>query len=81
MLWAKQPIYFQVQFAIDHIWVLAPQHLGMENNNPFNSACLGHEGVRGKGDEKMLLDVDVRRLSARQWSSRKIVKGLTGTKE
>jgi haloacid dehalogenase-like hydrolase len=40
-LWAEQPIYFQFQFAIDHVKALAPQHPGWKRQPPFNYILAG----------------------------------------
>jgi phosphoserine phosphatase len=37
-LWAEQPIYFQVAFALDRIKVLAPQHPAWKTTQPFKAA-------------------------------------------
>src|ERR1700693_5466884 len=47
-LWAEQPIYFQVAFALARIKALAPQHLEWKTEEPFASLL--------KGDLKGALD-------------------------
>ena len=47
-LWAEQPIYFQVQFALDRVKALAPQHPEWKNKEPFASLL--------KGDVKKALE-------------------------
>ncbi|MEI9991705.1 MAG: HAD family hydrolase [Rhizomicrobium sp.] len=47
-LWAEQPAYFQLQFAIDRIKVLAPQHPEWKTEQPF----------------KAVLDGDLKRVAA-----------------
>jgi hypothetical protein len=37
-LWAEQPIYFQVVFALDRLKVLAAQHPEMRTEQPFKAA-------------------------------------------
>src|SRR3954451_18410404 len=37
-LWADQPIYFQVAFAIDRVKALAPQHPEWKEMQPFKAA-------------------------------------------
>src|SRR5262245_45693299 len=36
-LWAEQPIYFQVAFAIDRVKALAPVHPEWKQNQPFKA--------------------------------------------
>jgi phosphoglycolate phosphatase-like HAD superfamily hydrolase len=40
-LWAEQPLYFQLLFAIDRIKELAPQHLEWNEKEPFKSVLSG----------------------------------------
>jgi hypothetical protein len=35
-LWAEQPIYFQLRFALDRVKALAPQHPEWKTKSPFN---------------------------------------------
>ena len=42
-LWAEQPVYFQVEFALDRIRALAPQHPEWRDKQPFKAVL---EGVR-----------------------------------
>ncbi|MGC3961633.1 MAG: HAD family hydrolase [Verrucomicrobiota bacterium] len=35
-LWAEQPFYFQLRFALDRVKALAPQHPEWKNKSPFN---------------------------------------------
>ena len=37
-LWAEQPMYFQIIFAIDRIKALAPQHPDWKRKQPFKAA-------------------------------------------
>src|SRR3981189_605904 len=55
-LWAEQPIYFQVAFAMDRVKALAPQHPEWKTLDPFKSvladdraalAALGEKGLLG----------------------------------
>jgi phosphoglycolate phosphatase-like HAD superfamily hydrolase len=46
-LWAEQPLYFQLLFAIDRVKALAPQHPEWKNKEPFASLL--------KGDVKSVL--------------------------
>src|SRR6266478_3939167 len=40
-LWAEQPIYFQLAFALDRVKALAPQHPEWKTNEPFASLLKG----------------------------------------
>jgi phosphoglycolate phosphatase-like HAD superfamily hydrolase len=40
-LWAEQPIYFQVAFALDRVKALAPQHPEWKDKEPFASLLKG----------------------------------------
>ncbi len=53
-LWAEQPIYFQVAFAIDRVKAMAPQHPEWKDDQPFKAvldndlkalAALGEKGL------------------------------------
>ena len=44
-LWAEQPMYFQVLFALDRVKVLAPEHPEWKNKEPF--ASLLKDDVKG----------------------------------
>ena len=54
-LWAEQPIYFQVQFALDRIKELAPQHPEWKETQPFKSVLDGdHAGLEAAGEKGIL---------------------------
>ncbi|MFV0486465.1 MAG: HAD family hydrolase [Vibrio fluvialis] len=40
-LWSEQPIYFQVQFALDRVKALAPSHPDWQTEEPFASVLNG----------------------------------------
>lgn len=40
-LWAEQPIYFQVQFALDRVKALAPKHPEWKDKQPFKALLEG----------------------------------------
>src|SRR5688572_30488051 len=40
-LWAEQPLYFQLQFAIDRVKALAPKHPEWTDKEPFKSLLAG----------------------------------------
>lgn len=56
-LWAEQPAYFQLLFAIDRVKELAPQHPEWKTTEPFASVLKGDmKGVAASG-EKGLLEI------------------------
>lgn len=56
-LWAEQPIYFQVQFALDRIKGLAPKHPEWKDKQPFKALLEGDKQAFAAGGEKYLLEV------------------------
>ena len=40
-LWAEQPLYFQIAFALDRVKALAPEHSEWENTQPFKAVLEG----------------------------------------
>jgi phosphoserine phosphatase len=56
-LWAEQPMYFQLAFALDRVKALAPQHPEWQTREPFKSVLAGDmKGVMA-GGEHALLDI------------------------
>lgn len=54
-LWAEQPVYFQLQFAIDRITALAPQHPEWREKQPFKAVLEGdHEALAAAGVHGLL---------------------------
>lgn len=54
-LWAEQPIYFQVQFALDRIAALAPEHPDWEQTQPFKGVLEGDiKAVAASGEHGLL---------------------------
>ena len=56
-LWAEQPIYFQVQFALDRVKALAPQHPEWKTKEPFSHLLAGDMKAFLAGGEKSLMEV------------------------
>jgi phosphoglycolate phosphatase-like HAD superfamily hydrolase len=56
-LWAEQPIYFQLAFAIDRIKALAPQHAEWEKQEPFASLLKGDVAAALSGGEKGITEI------------------------
>jgi hypothetical protein len=54
-LWAEQPLYFQVLFALDRVKTLAPQHPEWKTKEPFASLLRGDvEGVLAGGEKAIV---------------------------
>jgi hypothetical protein len=56
-LWAEQPVYFQVQFALDGVKALAPKHPEWKSKQPFKALLEGDKKAFAAGGEKALLEV------------------------
>ncbi|MEM1208329.1 MAG: HAD family hydrolase [Planctomycetota bacterium] len=51
-LWAEQPVYFQLLFAIDRVQAMADDHPEWQNEEPFKSALAGDmHGLAAGGKE------------------------------
>ncbi len=54
-LWAEQPMYFQLLFALDRVKALAPQHPEWETEEPFAALLRGDaKGVLAGGESALL---------------------------
>ena len=56
-LWAEQPMYFQLLFAIDRVKALAPKHPEWKTAEPFASLLKGDVNKALAGGEKAMLDI------------------------
>jgi phosphoglycolate phosphatase-like HAD superfamily hydrolase len=56
-LWAEQPLYFQLLFAIDRIKALAPQHPDWKTKEPYASILKGDMKQALAGGEHALLQI------------------------
>ena len=56
-LWAEQPLYFQLAFAIDRVKALAPQHPEWKTREPFASLLEGDTKAALAGGEHALLEI------------------------
>ncbi len=56
-LWAEQPMYFQLFFAIDRVKALAPQHPEWRETEPFASLLQGDVKAALAGGEKAILEI------------------------
>ena len=54
-LWAEQPIYVQLAFALDRVKALAPQHPEWKQKQPFKGVLEGdHKAVAATGEHGLL---------------------------
>lgn len=56
-LWAEQPLYFQLFFAMDRVKALAPQHPEWKTQEPFASLLKGDVKTALAGGEKSMLEM------------------------
>ncbi len=56
-LWAEQPIYFQIAFAMDRIAALAPQHPEWNETQPFKGVLEGDMKAVAASGEHGLLEI------------------------
>jgi phosphoglycolate phosphatase-like HAD superfamily hydrolase len=56
-LWAEQPMYFQILFALDRVKALAPQHPEWKDKEPFASLLKGDVKGALAGGEKALMEI------------------------
>ena len=56
-LWAEQPMYFQLFFALDRIKALAPQHQEWKEKEPFSSLLRGDVNAALAGGEHALAQI------------------------
>jgi len=56
-LWAEQPMYFQVLFALDRVKELAPQHPEWKDQEPFASLLKGDVKGAMAGGMKSILEI------------------------
>jgi hypothetical protein len=56
-LWAEQPMYFQLLFALDRIKALAPQHPEWKDKEPFASLLKGDVHAALAGGEHAILEI------------------------
>ena len=56
-LWAEQPIYFQIAFAIDRVKALAPQHPEWKDRQPLKAAIDGDLKLLAAIGEQGLLEI------------------------
>jgi len=56
-LWAEQPMYFQLLFALDRVKALAPQHPEWKDKEPFASLLKGDVKGALAGGEKAIAEI------------------------
>jgi hypothetical protein len=56
-IWAEQPTYFQLLFALDRVKVLAPQHPEWKTNEPFASLLKGDVKTALSGGEPAIMQI------------------------
>jgi phosphoserine phosphatase len=56
-LWAEQPLYFQLAFALDRVKALAPRHPEWKTQEPFRSLLAGDAKAALAGGEKAVVQV------------------------
>jgi phosphoglycolate phosphatase-like HAD superfamily hydrolase len=56
-LWAEQPMYVQLAFALDRVKALAPQHPQWQTTEPFKSALSGDLKNLAVGGHQALIDL------------------------
>jgi phosphoglycolate phosphatase-like HAD superfamily hydrolase len=56
-LWAEQPMYFQLAFALDRVKALAPRHPEWKDKEPFKSILAGDVKAALAGGEKAVLQI------------------------
>jgi hypothetical protein len=56
-LWAEQPMYVQLLFALDRVKALAPQHPEWKTKEPFASLLKGDVSKALAGGEKAILEI------------------------
>jgi phosphoglycolate phosphatase-like HAD superfamily hydrolase len=56
-LWAEQPLYFQLAFALDRVKALAPQHPEWKDKEPFASLLKGDLKSALAGGEHAILEI------------------------
>src|SRR5207237_3885143 len=56
-LWAEQPIYFQLAFALDRVKALAPQHPEWKKQQPFAAVLSGDKEALVASGQKGLMQI------------------------
>ncbi len=56
-LWAEQPMYFQLAFALDRVKALAPEHPEWKDKEPFASLLKGDLKAALAGGERAIVEI------------------------
>jgi phosphoglycolate phosphatase-like HAD superfamily hydrolase len=56
-LWAEQPVYFQLAFALDRVKALAPQHPEWKTQEPYASLLAGNLQAALAGGNRAILEI------------------------
>jgi phosphoglycolate phosphatase-like HAD superfamily hydrolase len=56
-LWAEQPLYFQLFFALERVKALAPQHPEWQSKEPFASLLKGDVKAALAGGERAIVEI------------------------
>jgi phosphoglycolate phosphatase-like HAD superfamily hydrolase len=56
-LWAEQPVYFQMMFALDRVKALAPEHPEWKEKEPFKSVLAGDMKSVFEGGERAIVEL------------------------
>jgi hypothetical protein len=79
-LWAEQPFYFQLAFAVDRIKALAPQHPEWQTREPFASILKGDiDSALAGGDHALVEIVTATHAGMTTTEFEQIVKGWLAT--
>jgi hypothetical protein len=79
-LWAEQPMYFQLLFALDRVKALAPQHPEWKDKEPFASLLKGDVKGALAGGEKAIAEIVMATHAGMTTSEfEQIVKGWIAT--
>jgi hypothetical protein len=79
-LWAEQPMYFQLIFALDRVKALAPQHPEWKDKEPFASLLKGDvQGALAGGDKAIVEIVMATHAGMTTTEFEKIVKDWIAT--
>jgi len=79
-LWAEQPMYFQLAFALDRVKALAPQHPEWKDKEPFASLLKGDlKGALAGGEPAIFQIVIATHMGMTTAEFEQIVKDWTAT--
>jgi hypothetical protein len=56
-LWSEQPLYFQLEFVVDRLKALSPQHPEWKDKQPFKAALEGDFNTVAAGGQQAILEL------------------------